>query len=175
MSAPPGWTTPRRRRGTGSWATSPSRQRSTWRRRSPTRRGRRAAAGGVGEVAPGRASGARPAGGLRGRARGWRRRPGPRRRGGITGPGGAASRDIISVATRRWPVAELLVIPTRVQGDGAEAEICGALALLTRVARLDVAIIGRCGGAPEDLWTFNHERACRARAAGPVPVSSSVR
>lgn len=98
----------------------------------------------------------------------------PRRIAVVTSPDGAALRDIIAVTARRWPVAELLVIPTRVQGDGAEAEICGALALLCRLEGLDVAIIGRGGGSREDLWTFNHERVARAVAALPVPVISAV-
>src|SRR2546422_5840662 len=76
--------------------------------------------------------------------------------------------------TRRWPVAELLVIPTRVQGEGAEQEICAALALACRLDGLDLAIIGRGGGSREDLWTFNHERVARAVAALPVPVVSAV-
>src|SRR5437667_1092909 len=92
----------------------------------------------------------------------------------VTSPDGAALRDIIAVTARRWPVAELLVLPTRVQGDGAEQEICAALALLCRVEDLDVAIIGRGGGSREDLWTFNHERVARAVAALPVPVISAV-
>ena len=100
--------------------------------------------------------------------------PYPRRIAVVTSPDGAALRDIIAVTRRRWPIAELLVIPTRVQGEGAEAEICRALALLCRLEQLDVAIIGRGGGSREDLWTFNHERVARAVAALPVPVISAV-
>ncbi len=100
--------------------------------------------------------------------------PYPRRIAVVTSPDGAALRDIIVVTARRWPLAELLVIPTRVQGDGAEAAICAALALLGRLEGLDVAIIGRGGGSREDLWTFNHERVARAVAAAPVPVISAV-
>src|SRR5207244_4219543 len=66
------------------------------------------------------------------------------------------------------------VIPTRVQGEGAEKEICAALALACRLDGLDLAIIGRGGGSREDLWTFNHERVARAVAALPVPVVSAV-
>ena len=98
----------------------------------------------------------------------------PRRIAVVTSPDGAALRDIIAVTTRRWPVAELLVVPTRVQGDGAEGEIRGALALVTRLQGLDLVIIGRGGGSREDLWTFNHERVARAVAALPVPVISAV-
>jgi exodeoxyribonuclease VII large subunit len=98
----------------------------------------------------------------------------PRRIAIVTSPDGAALQDIIAVAARRWPVAELLVLPTRVQGVGAEADICAALALLCRLPDLDVAIIGRGGGSREDLWTFNHERVARAVAALPVPVISAV-
>jgi exodeoxyribonuclease VII large subunit len=98
----------------------------------------------------------------------------PRRIAVVTSPDGAALRDIIAVVTRRWPLAELLVIPTRVQGDGAEGEICAALGLACRIDGLDLAIIGRGGGSREDLWTFNHERVARAVAALPVPVISAV-
>ena len=100
--------------------------------------------------------------------------PYPLRIGIVTSPDGAALQDIIAVTGRRWPVAELLVLPTRVQGEGAEQEICAALALLCRVDGLDLAIIGRGGGSREDLWTFNHERVARAVAALPVPVISAV-
>ena len=100
--------------------------------------------------------------------------PYPRRIAVVTSPDGAALRDIIAVTARRWPVAELLVVPTRVQGEGAEDEICAALALVCRLEGLDLVIIGRGGGSREDLWTFNHERVARAVAALPVPVISAV-
>jgi len=98
----------------------------------------------------------------------------PRRIAVVTSPDGAALRDIIVVTRRRWPPAELLVIPTRVQGDGAVAEVCRALALVGRLEAVDVAIVGRGGGAAEDLWTFNNEQVARAVAAVPVPVISAV-
>ena len=100
--------------------------------------------------------------------------PFPRRIAVVTSPDGAALRDIVAVAGRRWPAAELLVVPARVQGAEAEAELCRALALLGRIPGLDVAIVGRGGGSREDLWTFNSERVARAVAAVPVPVVSAV-
>ena len=100
--------------------------------------------------------------------------PFPRRIAVVTSPDGAALRDIVAVAGRRWPAAELLVVPARVQGAEAEAELCRALGLLGRIPDLDVAIVGRGGGSREDLWTFNSERVARAVAAVPVPVVSAV-
>src|SRR5947207_8188722 len=70
----------------------------------------------------------------------------PQRIAVVTSPDGAALQDILAVMARRWPLAELLVLPTRVQGEGAEQEICAALALLCRLEGLDLAIIGRGGG-----------------------------
>ncbi|PYO12896.1 MAG: exodeoxyribonuclease VII large subunit [Gemmatimonadetes bacterium] len=98
----------------------------------------------------------------------------PRRIAVVTSKDGAALRDIIAVTSRRWPLAELFVLATKVQGDGAEDAICRALAVLGKIARLDVAIVGRGGGSREDLWTFNAERVARAVAAVPVPVISAV-
>jgi exodeoxyribonuclease VII large subunit len=98
----------------------------------------------------------------------------PRRIAVVTSSDGAALRDILVVARRRWPVAELFVVPTKVQGDGAEDAICRALGLLGRIEGLDVAIVGRGGGSREDLWTFNAERVARAVAAVAVPVISAV-
>jgi exodeoxyribonuclease VII large subunit len=98
----------------------------------------------------------------------------PRRLAVVTSPDGAALRDIVAVMARRWPWVEILLIPTRVQGDGADRDVCAALALLGRIPRLDVAIVGRGGGSKEDLWTFNSERVARAVAAAPVPVISAV-
>lgn len=106
-----------------------------------------------------------------------RKRPLPRfpaRIAVVTSRDGAALRDIIAVTRRRWPLAELWVIPTRVQGEGAEDEICAALASLDRLPGVEVAIVGRGGGSKEDLWTFNSERVARAVAASPVPVISAV-
>lgn len=100
--------------------------------------------------------------------------PFPRRIAVVTSPDGAAFRDILAVLERRWPGADVVLVPTRVQGDGAEREVCTALALLARLPRLDVAIVGRGGGSKEDLWTFNSERVARAVAAVPVPVISAV-
>jgi exodeoxyribonuclease VII large subunit len=100
--------------------------------------------------------------------------PYPRRIAVVTSLDGAALRDIIAVSARRWPLAELIVLPAQVQGDGAEDSLCAALALLGRLPALDVAIIGRGGGSKEDLWTFNSERVARAVAAAPVPVVSAV-
>jgi exodeoxyribonuclease VII large subunit len=92
----------------------------------------------------------------------------------ITSADAAALRDIVAVVARRWPLAELLVLPTRVQGEGAVAELCAAFRLLGRVRGLDVAIVGRGGGSKEDLGAFNNERVARAVAAAPVPVISAV-
>ncbi len=100
--------------------------------------------------------------------------PFPRRIAIVTSPDGAAFRDIVAVLERRWPAVDVVLVPTRVQGDGAEREVCTALALLARLPRLDVAIVGRGGGSKEDLWTFNSERVARAVAAVPVPVISAV-
>ena len=100
--------------------------------------------------------------------------PYPRRIAVVTSADGAAFRDIVAVIERRWPGAELLLVPTRVQGESADLEVCAALRLLSRIPQLDVAIVGRGGGAKEDLWTFNSERVARAVAAVPVPVISAV-
>jgi len=99
----------------------------------------------------------------------------PRRIAVVTSPDGAALRDIEVVVTRRWPMAELVLVAAKVQGEGAEASVCAALARLTKGGLdVDVAIVGRGGGAAEDLWTFNSERVARALAAVSVPVISAV-
>ncbi len=91
----------------------------------------------------------------------------------ITSPDGAALRDILTVLERRWPVVEVLLLSTRVQGDAAERELCRALRRVDAVGA-DVAIIGRGGGSREDLWAFNSERVARAVAAVRVPIVSAV-
>jgi exodeoxyribonuclease VII large subunit len=99
--------------------------------------------------------------------------PYPQRIAVVTSPDGAAVRDIVSVVGRRWPVASLYLVPTRVQGEGADREICRALALVNRLP-VDLVIVGRGGGSREDLWAFNDERVARAVAAVRVPTISAV-
>ena len=98
----------------------------------------------------------------------------PRRIAVITSPDGAALRDIIAVARRRCALVEIVVIPARVQGDGAIDDLCEALARVGRWKDADVVIIGRGGGGREDLWAFNDERLARALAACPIPTISAV-
>jgi exodeoxyribonuclease VII large subunit len=91
----------------------------------------------------------------------------------VTSTDGAALSDIITVTRGRWPPAELLVVASRVQGDGATADLVAAL---KRVNRLNVqlCIVGRGGGGREDLAAFNDEAVCRALAAVRVPTISAV-
>ncbi|HPF62667.1 MAG TPA: exodeoxyribonuclease VII large subunit [Gemmatimonadales bacterium] len=100
--------------------------------------------------------------------------PFPRRIALITSVAGAAVRDVITVARRRWPGIEVVVIGATVQGDAAPAELVAALELLPRIPDVDLCIIGRGGGAKEDLAAFNDEAVCRAIAAAPVPIVSAV-
>src|SRR5205807_9010006 len=80
----------------------------------------------------------------------------PRRVGFVTSPSGAAIRDFLQVAARRFHGVEILVIPARVQGDGAAAEIAYGIELANRLQPpLDVLVVGRGGGSLEDLWSFN--------------------
>ena len=89
----------------------------------------------------------------------------PRRIVIVTSPTGAAVRDVLQVTGRRWRCAEILIAPTRVQGDGADREVVAALALANQVAGADIIIVARGGGSLEDLWTFNEEAVARAIAA----------
>jgi len=92
----------------------------------------------------------------------------------ITSGAGAAVRDIIRVAGARWPMAKLVIMPVRVQGVEAPAEIVGALNYANRHQVADLIITGRGGGSMEDLWAFNDERVARAIYASAIPVISAV-
>ena len=92
----------------------------------------------------------------------------------ITSPTGAAVRDIIRVLHRRFPNVAILVVPVKVQGDEAPAEIAEALAAVNRHALADVIIVGRGGGSFEDLWAFNTEIVARAIAVSAIPVVCAV-
>ncbi|HQE91370.1 MAG TPA: exodeoxyribonuclease VII large subunit [Anaerolineae bacterium] len=98
----------------------------------------------------------------------------PQRIGVVTSPTAAAFRDVINVLTRRYPLAEVLLSPTLVQGETAPAQIVAALAALNARDDVDVILIVRGGGSLEDLWAFNDERVARAVAASRLPVISGV-
>jgi exodeoxyribonuclease VII large subunit len=97
----------------------------------------------------------------------------PRRIAVVTSPDGAALRDIQAVIGRRWPLAELIVVPAQVQGVKAEGSLCSALNRISKLP-VDVLIVARGGGSIEDLWAFNSERVARAVAAMPMPVISAI-
>ncbi len=100
----------------------------------------------------------------------------PQRVGVVTSAAGAVLHDVLDVLGRRWPIAEVIVQPTQVQGDGAGALIAEALRALGERAtqQPDVIILARGGGAAEDLQAFNEEPVGRAIFASPVPVVSAV-
>ena len=98
----------------------------------------------------------------------------PKRIALITSPTSAAVRDMIQVMTRRWPAANIVIVPVRVQGEGAAAEIAKALRQVHLIPDVDVVITGRGGGSLEDLWCFNEEIVARAIAACKLPVVSAV-
>ncbi len=97
----------------------------------------------------------------------------PRVLGVVTSRSGAALHDIVQIANTRCPV-RIVVSPCQVQGNDAPASIVRALKLIQRIPHLDVVIVGRGGGASEDLVAFNDERVARAIAACRVPVVSAV-
>lgn len=100
--------------------------------------------------------------------------PWPRRVGVVTSSAGAALRDILNVLRERYPLVEVVLSPSLVQGSGAPEALVSALRRLEKVGDLDVAIIARGGGSIEDLWAFNDERVARAVAAFRVPIVSGV-
>ncbi|MDZ7630733.1 MAG: exodeoxyribonuclease VII large subunit [Gemmatimonadaceae bacterium] len=92
----------------------------------------------------------------------------------VTSPDGAALQDIRAVAARRFPAVQLVLVPAKVQGEGTADELVQAMERIDRWGGADVVIIGRGGGAREDLWAFNDERVARAVAACRVPVIAAV-
>ncbi len=98
----------------------------------------------------------------------------PQRIALVTSPAGAAVRDLIQVITRRWPLADLVIVPVAVQGDGAAAQIAAGLWHAAHLPGVEVIITGRGGGSLEDLWAFNEETVARAIAASPVPVVTAI-
>ncbi len=107
----------------------------------------------------------------------------PRRLGVVTSPGAAALRDVLRVLSQRWPLVEVILFPTLVQGNDAPGQIVSALGAAKRFGNggslfdgdpLDTILLVRGGGSIEDLWAFNDEAVARAVAASDVPVIAGV-
>jgi exodeoxyribonuclease VII large subunit len=98
----------------------------------------------------------------------------PKRIGIVTSPTGAALQDILNTIQRRYPLVEVIVAPTPVQGADAPQAIIKALQDVVRIATPDVVIMARGGGSIEDLWAFNDEGVARAIFASPVPIITGV-
>ncbi|HVT72662.1 MAG TPA: exodeoxyribonuclease VII large subunit [Lacunisphaera sp.] len=98
----------------------------------------------------------------------------PRTVGFITSPTGAAVRDFIRILQRRGWTGRLVIVPARVQGEGAAAELVAALQAAEAAGIFELLVIGRGGGSIEDLWAFNEEPLVRAVAACRLPVISAV-
>lgn len=94
--------------------------------------------------------------------------------GVVTSPTSAVFQDILHIVERRYPLAEIVLAPTVVQGEQAAPNIVWALNLLDREATCDVIILARGGGSLEDLWAFNMESVARAIYAAKTPVISAV-
>jgi exodeoxyribonuclease VII large subunit len=98
----------------------------------------------------------------------------PRLIGIVTSPSGAAIRDMINTLKRRYPLPEIILAPTAVQGIEAPLGIVHGLEILNQRYQPDVILLARGGGSIEDLWAFNDERVARAIAASNAPVISGV-
>ncbi|OUN99732.1 exodeoxyribonuclease VII large subunit [Pseudoflavonifractor sp. An44] len=98
----------------------------------------------------------------------------PRRIALVTSPAGAAVRDMIRILRQRWPLTQVLVVPVRVQGEGAAEEIAAAIHQVNNRDDIDLIITGRGGGSREDLWAFNEEPVAWAIALSNIPVISAV-
>ncbi len=98
----------------------------------------------------------------------------PERIGVVTSATGAAIQDIFNVLKRRFPVAEVILRPCQVQGEGAAEDVAEAIYEFNKLKAADVLIVGRGGGSIEDLWAFNEEVVARAVFASEIPVISAV-
>lgn len=98
----------------------------------------------------------------------------PTKIGIVTSPTGAAIRDILNIARRRFSNVEIIINPVKVQGETAKDEIAGAIREFNALANIDVMIVTRGGGSLEDLWSFNEEIVARAIYDSEIPVISAV-
>jgi len=98
----------------------------------------------------------------------------PKKIGVVTAIDGAAFKDLVSVAKRRFPLVEIVIAPARVQGNGAAESIVNSIKLLNAYTGIDVIIVARGGGSIEDLWAFNEEIVARVIFKSQVPIISGV-
>ena len=98
----------------------------------------------------------------------------PRVLGVVTSPQAAAYQDILRVIAQRYPLAEVVLAPAAVQGEGAAAEVAGGIGELNGLGNVDVIVVARGGGSLEELWPFNEEIVARAIYASTVPVVTGV-
>jgi len=98
----------------------------------------------------------------------------PKKIGIVTAIDGAAFQDMKSIASRRYPLVELVIASCKVQGEGAAKEIVESIKLLNRQSDIDIIVIGRGGGSLEDLWAFNEEIVARAIFDSHIPIISAV-
>ena len=98
----------------------------------------------------------------------------PGRIGIVTSSAGAAVHDMLRILRKRYPLSQVYLLPVRVQGAEAPAEIVGAIRYANYYKLADLLIVGRGGGSIEDLWAFNEECVVRAVAASKIPVISAV-
>ena len=98
----------------------------------------------------------------------------PRKIGVITSATGAAVQDILRMLSKRYPLVEVVLCPTLVQGDEAAPMIARAIERMNRFSDIDLLIVGRGGGSIEDLWAFNEEIVARAIFASEIPIVSAV-
>ena len=98
----------------------------------------------------------------------------PKRVGVITSDTGAAVRDIINVIKRRFRYADIILYPSKVQGEGAAENVCRGIEYFNETKSVDVIIAGRGGGSIEDLWAFNEEITARAIFKSEIPIISAV-
>jgi len=98
----------------------------------------------------------------------------PKRIGIVTAIDGAAFRDMISIARRRFPLIELVIAPTKVQGNVAAENIVESIKTLNRKNDIDLIIVGRGGGSIEDLWAFNEEIVARAIFESSIPIITGI-
>lgn len=98
----------------------------------------------------------------------------PKRIAVLTSPSGAVIRDIITTVRRRYPIAQIVLFPTVVQGDKAADDVVKNIQRVEALGNFDTLILGRGGGSIEDLWPFNEERVARAIFSAKTPIISSV-